>query len=812
MKRFLFAFTALTVLAAYTATAQVQPSHKKYANGTLAGDAKLLEEWTESDGRQSSVVYLVDISMPGSYFIKVTANMQEGKASWVSADGRLTSLVFKSQSAGWQQSKAEIHGGAEPVMKLAPGRHTLRITTDGNIPPLVDEFSLSRSNEHTKLDEHWQHFSNDINRLMNDAVPQTILPAKNEGTATSKVLSNPEGVYEHEVDVPFTYSTSVWVWLNAGASYTFTTYNSTKDPVLHLFNTENLDLHSWYNDDGGGGYESSLTMTAPYTGTYILLARPYWAGQSGVTNIKQNGVTIYSNTPIAGMRYTTAARTGDLNYFTCKLTGADADTRIFTLAGPGQAVTGYNDDYFNSTDGTWDWNFASRIKKNYLAGSSIVYLCAYKSWTTGTCDVYMGASKGGLPVTNSFNFPLLAEEDAIRSAPSSGVYNCISWSGGITSSWSWPSDPISSWYVPNNQLAGFDNFYSNNPVRYPGAWNLTRSGATAANAVVDLWKAGSYYQHGSVTKPGNDHPHGYDWESKAGSLERQFHPRNALENANCYGFVTDHYRSTGTFASKLASRPYETDADAVAAGIAVYENAKLSAKGNEKLHSWLAKTDNELVKRFEGLYQDWKSTWAANAAKSDPFAYCNNHAFELLMGFCEKNNPAVLPLVFEKFTNGDHLTSKLLWELTRSRYAPLLDEAKKDILDNPYDEKGRFKIHGDHDNGVRYIEKILAVAEITPAETVIVPAFTFGVTASPDPVKDILTIKVDVKTKGRMTINAVSSQTGNNKIIVAGTEVIPGIYQYTLNVKGMAGTTGDLVIVQVKMNGEMKSVKVLVAN
>ena len=809
MKR-IYSSILLLLVISNSVRAQQQAEKKHYPAGTTVGEATLLEQWTESDGKESSAVYLVDIASPGNYFVKITGNMQKGARQWVTDNGRLTSLAFTAQQSGWQQSTGEIFGAAQSTIKLTTGKHIIRFTAPGNMPPLNDDISFSRSNTHTKLDSEWQRFSTSLNTLLSEK-PVSNLPAdKSIAAEMNKVLSNPEGNYEHAIDTAFTYSTCTQLYLTAGATYTFNTYSSTKDPVLHLFNAANISAYSWYNDDGGGGYESSITVTIPVTGNYMLLARPYFAGQSGITNIKQNGVNLLTNTPIAGLRFSTTPRTGDLNYSTCRLTsGTTPDTRIFTLISAGGAVNGYNDDYTNTSGGVWDWGLGSRIKKNFTSNCSIVFVCAYSSSRTGVCDVYMGNTNGQLHISEPSNFPLLKDEDAIQSAPNTGVYNCISWSGGITNSWSWPPDAISSWNVPNNDLASFDNFYGNNPARYPGAWGYTRFFATSANASVDLWKAGTVFKHASVTKPGNAHPHGYDWESKPGGLDRQFHPRNALENPNWYGAVSNYYKATGFVANKLANRAFATDAEAVAAGVAVYENAKLSDKAMDKLNGLLIKTSNDASDRFSRLYDNWKRTWAANASLSDPYAYCNNDQYEALQAWCLKNPASAMPLVFKKFTDGDHLTSKLLWVTTRGRYAPLLDEAKKDILDHPYDAEGRFKIHGDHDNGVRYIEKILMQPDTKQVE--ITPPVTFEVTASPNPVRDILTITMTVKETSRINVSATSGQTGNNRLLQPDKLVTPGSYQYRLNINGFAGAAGDIIVVQVKVNETVQQVKVLVS-
>jgi hypothetical protein len=814
MKKFLC--SALLAMLMAHAVSQTSTTKKYYTGGQQAGDALLLEEWFESDGRQSSVFYTVDIKAGGKYSVKAITNMTKGAYQWVTDNGQITGLRLNAQGAGWQQSAAEMRGNAKNDIYMAAGRHTLRFTMNGNMPPLNDAISLSRNGVHTRLDEDWQRFSAKLNRWMNEPAVNTEPLNKTAGTETEKTLPNPEGNYEHAIDTAFSYTTFQYVSLTAGVTYTFATVNSTTDPVLHVFDVAGIDTRSWADDDSGPGSESLLTFTAPVSGFYCLMVRPYSNTQGAVTTVQQNGVNILTTTPLGGLRLTTTQRTGELNYFTSRLAGNTyADTRIFTMAWAGTAVTGYNDDYANSTGGTFAWNLASRIKKNFAVGNSVVFVSAYSATRTGVCDVYMGNTPGQIPVVEPYNFPNFKQEDAIQSAPYNGNYNCISWSGGITNSWTWPPDPFSSWHVVGNELAGFDKFYSNTPSRYPGAWNYSRSGATAANAVVDLWKrpAGNY-QHASVTKPGNHNPHGYDWESKPGGLDRQFHPRNALEKNEWYGVVTNYYKFTGTYTPILTVpigplfKGFATDADAVKAGVAVYENAQLSVKAQEKLRNLLIQSAAKQRSRFEELYQAWQRTWSANASLSDPYAYSNNAEYEALENYSKANCDAAMLLVFEKFVNGQHLTTKLLWQLTYDRYGTLLNEAKGDIERNAYDEQGRYKIHGDHDNGIRYIEKILNLLQAQPAETVTTAAVT--VSASPNPVKDVLTITVDIKTASRIGVNATSAQTRAGKPLQQEVLMLPGTYRYQLSVKGFAGTAGDVISVQVRVNGQLQTYKVLV--
>jgi hypothetical protein len=728
----------------------------------------------------------------------------------VTIDGNGTPVRMHAPANGWQKSTGVALSKNDAFgLYLSAGRHTITFTIAGNAAPMIDQLSFSRSNAHPALDADWQRFSSHITEWMQDRpVSNTPDPGKYGLSIASKVLSNPEGNYDHAIDTAFSYSTFQYVYLTAGNSYTFSTSGSTKDPVLHLFDPLSIDTRSWSDDDYNGTWESNLVVNITVSGSYALLVRPYYASQSGTTTILQNGATLSSNTPMGGQRFATTLRTGNLNYFTAKLTGVNPDTRIFTLSSSGGVVTGYNDDYFNSSGGTWGWSLCSRIKKNYAAASSYVYVCAYNSSKTGNCDLYMGNTNATLPTSGEAgNFPLLKGEDAIQSAPSNFNYNCIAWTGGITTSWVWPIDPSSTWYVANNPLASFDKFYSNTPQRYPGAWNYTRSGATAANAMVDLWKTASAYTHGSVTKPGNNNPHGYDWESKPGSFDRTLHPRNALENASWYGSVTNYYKFAGTYAKNVSG--FTTDMDAVNAGLAVIDKASLTSGAQQKLRSLLSKSDAIFASKFEALYQAWDKTKERNSSLSDPFMYCNNTEFERMEAFCLKNTKAAMLLVFDKYVNSnDHLISKLMLSLSRPKYDHLLTEVREERLTNPNDAQGRYKIHGDHDNGVLYIEKILKALDETadsPAAEDIV-----SVTVSPNPVKDQFTVQVNLKASSRVSVQAVSAQSRITRQLQTETVLPAGIHRFSANAKSFSAAAGDIIAVQVNVNGVVHTMKVLV--
>ena len=792
---------ALLLLFAGNSFAQNEKAIKVYPAATKAGAVTLLSSRFSSDGNVAAKIFTIQSPVTVACELKaITALLQHATLD-VLLDNRSTGIVIKATENGWQKITAGNNGVVQQLV-IPAGKHELSFTAKGNVVPMVDDIYLQSAPGKTDFDTRWEQVKQMIDKA--SALPyQPAETDKTQDNTSNIVLANPEGVYNHEVDVSFAYTTFSTMYLTAGTTITFATSGSTVDPAIMLFDPAAIDSRSWSNDDDGPGYESILTVTIPVSAYYNFVARPYHNAVSGTCNITKNGVSWLTNTPLGGTVLGSAVRTGELNYFTCRHT---ADTRIFTESFNSGPFNGYNDDYV-PVGGAWSWGTASRIKKNFISNVTTTFVCAYSLSGTGVCDVYMGNPNSDA----TWAFPLLTTDDAIKTAESTGQYNCTSWAGGVTSTWIWPPEWSSQYCCnpDNTKLDCFDNFYGNFPMsRFPGAWTYTRTGATLENSVVDLWKRpDGVYTHASVRKPGNGNPHGYDWESKPGGLTRTLHPRNAL-NGNGYGAVGNYYKPTGTYGSLVAGgKGYDSDADAIKAGVAVIENAKLTKAANDKLDRFISTVNKNTLDQFNALYEAWKNTWAASSMFSDPEEYCKNTAFDALSAFCNSNYKTIY-LVFDKYLNGDIFIGKILWENTRKQYSKLLDEAKAEYLQNPMDEQGRFKIHGDHDNGVHYVEKILKAMSEEPV--VVTAADNIKFSVSPNPVRDIITVKVVVTEKQNISVQLISLLSNKQVWIQTLKEFEPGEYKFTANVSTPGFTNGDMIAVKLTAGATQKTIKAIV--
>ena len=677
------------------------------------------------EGEISKKTFEIEVLNEGEYFLcawvlnTTTIQKNGGLTLYLNNEDTPAGVISPSES-GWQSSKLSGDAASHSLtLHLTPGVNEITFcTTIPEVPP-VDFIRLATNEAEAEIPE--DEYLNFQQIVEESTLPPDYVKTGEDTLDVSvlyRTLSNPLGDYVHSVEQSFAYTYYTQFYFYAGQPVTFETKRDdpyASDPVMLLFsNSDPLNIASWKNDDGGNGWQSKLTVTIPQSGYYYLLLWSYSYNSSGTTNLYLYDNLYASNVAIThyGLRCDNTS-TEQLNYFTSLLTG---DSRIWIEDQDGYPgkVTAFNDDYYGG-GGDFSWSLASRVKKVLPSVRSVV-VSAYSSYNpTGSCDLY--AKCGNSTIMSSF--PNLKADDAIRSAPTSGTYNCISWSGGITSYWEWPLSPGSSFYVAGNPLASFDNYYSNTPVnRYAGssAWNYTRTGATSTNNQVDLWAYNGSYTHGSVKAkwsniparlPANAMPHGYDWESKPGSLMRTFHPRNAL-NGSSYGTVNRYYKKTDVV--NKAGQEFITSEESIARGLSTLDKVQLTTTELEKVTNLKAQLSDDEVKEFGTKYSVWKETWSDPeiSIHSDPRKYAESKEYSELVKYCIEKDKKIFPLILEKLDQGDIFVIELMEDLTYLGNETLMEKVHKENLENQYNEKGAFVIHTLTGNWLNYGKKILA--------------------------------------------------------------------------------------------------------
>ncbi|MDR3129782.1 MAG: hypothetical protein LBU03_06050 [Tannerellaceae bacterium] len=456
-------------------------------------------------------------------------------------DKALKDATLKSSVSTWEGVPLTDRKGDFVRIPLKAGVNTISLSSSLLLPNVeFIKLSLNEANRGIS-DEGFKKRLEEIAFEREHSIPFIVDPTSSIHRDSQPPLKSVGAEeYSFTFNQPLLYSTYVDYYFSAGENVEVVTSNGgAYEHVIHLFSKSYPASYTWtqmvYSKDRGtlGG---TLSALIPVTGIYRIFLRSYRQFSSGTVTltIKVNGTTIsiQTNAPISGggIRVTNKG-TSINNYFTCKLSPSGADTYLWLEDDtnlPGNIIA-YNDSYSGTGDFNWGW--ASRIKTN-LTNVAAGLVSSYSSYVPlgSTFDLYLGIREGDI----MSYFPNLKADDAIRSAPSSSTYNCISWTINRINYWEWPLNPSSSYYNAD-PLKAFDLCYTSN--------GYTRTGADSLNAAVALWALSGSFTHGSITK--NTYlpnvPHGYDWESKPGSLSRTLHPRHAL-NGSSYGSILYYYK------------------------------------------------------------------------------------------------------------------------------------------------------------------------------------------------------------------------------------------------------------------------------
>jgi hypothetical protein len=249
-------------------------------------------------------------------------------------------------------------------------------------------------------------------------------------------------------------------------------------------------------------------------------------------------------------------------------------------------------------------------------------------------------------------FPSLNVDQAVVTGEASGVYNCLSWTLGITDRWVWPGATVQA----------FDQLYN-------GAGFIR-----AGNGPIAAWgQSLTQMTHGCVSGP----VHGPRWESKCGSDLRIQHGLNELTGAS-YGRVLAFYAPRNTTTKTLVSR--------MASRSRPKRKVSLSAPETANLRKEVGVVPPELRREFERLYNEWRDTWREPhlAILSDPAVLRYSREFAAVAAL----GPEILPLVVEKLANREEFFALQLYDALQS-HGSLKVEIEPDLPDVLEGEQGR---------------------------------------------------------------------------------------------------------------------------
>ncbi len=208
-----------------------------------------------------------------------------------------------------------------------------------------------------------------------------------------------------------TRSSGTFVWYDAPVSYTFYTklrfyagqeiFVTSASKVVHFIEFFNADMPqylSWVHRSeytvNGGNYVATVKVTIPQDGYYYVRARTYKNYSGSTANININGNHYYENATI----YTFGKpkiQGGNNTYYASFTKNTNADPFLL-IGGQADRIVAYNDDVkssdspYASPHGVSGVN--SFIRENFSMPTDAVFVTAYSSYRSGTCDLYAGVS------------------------------------------------------------------------------------------------------------------------------------------------------------------------------------------------------------------------------------------------------------------------------------------------------------------------------------------------------------------------------------------------------------------------------------
>lgn len=628
-----------------------------------------------------------------------------------------------------------------PQITLNQGVNYIQFKNEGLYYPEIDAIEIENdiSNlmvEDSRFEEYLQFLkTNGTLKLANEAnksrasigsdlsvVPWQVVPYE---------LENPDGDYIHLKDVPVTYTYHRLLYLTKG-DYVFNAESCQENEdvvhaVLCLYNIEEPKDNSFYSYRPNSGMARlGVSITKP--GNYYLIAHApsneysnTVSGRMGLVNVYQDGILINTSMPVAGYSVNmTTNKTGNLNFFTANSTGRtcffleDVKTKKIYFGGD----IGY---YVNGMDFSWIYEARTLLKKPTTDYNFNMIVTAENALlvNSGKCDVYGNCSSVEPTDYIMRSFPNLKSADAMYSGISdNNVYNCASWAGGLTNVWTWGNryslddgsislNPTLNPYVWET----WDNFFGNNPPRYNGATTYTRENANENNASIAVWSKSSSINnvtHFSVRGDANKHPHGYDWESKPGSLRRIFHPKDALRGTS-YGSIIAYYCIKKKYVVVPNSmRTKEIDAnvlekistleESINAGLTVVEEVNLSSNelfAIEQVKSRISDYSTT-YSEFSRLYELWQRSINSPNMQiiSNPYELISTKEGIALIEYGRQHRSIALAffskLYFSKYTDTTTELSYLIFCQIFEEYSNILNGIKQEWNSNRYNSDGAY--------------------------------------------------------------------------------------------------------------------------
>lgn len=822
MKKVLLILLALCSVTIQCFSQKIIKSSYYSNHPELGGEVIIKQSTTEIVNDKSIISFEVEAKNSGDYYLSfwmLPVKLNDGTyVNYdVSVNGKGQTDKIIPSRGDWQS----ITLSSKNKVKLNKGTNSISIIGKVPLIPNVEHVKIASNLKDAQINSDiYQGYKTSIERENTERALRNITnitdtlsnvtnlnPTKTSLLTPLTTVEDPLYEYSFHLNTGVRYSFFTTLYMSQGSTIYVATNADTPTPhVIEIFSQDFPENYSWKDFSGTSNYTASLNITVPYTGLYIVRVRSYECGYSGICNINMGNEYTYEHIPISnnGFRCTIDPYYA-YNTFTCHST---CDPIIWIEEGenaPGK-IFAFNDDY--AGEGDFCWGVNARIKKRYTRPVHAVQVSSWGSYySIGTCDLYAKCGYSDLlddmyymsdsdSVGNLIRippFPNLREDDAIKSSSSSSIYNCISWSGGITSYWEWPLSQSSTFYSVDS-LTAFDNFYASR--------GLTRVGATEENSVVDLWALQEpfVYTHASICKGANDFAHGYDWESKPGRLMRTFHPRHALSGPQ-YGNVVEYYIKTNvsipTFEEELAN------------GTSRIEYVDYSSSEKEFISHKIDGINRDVLWDFNTLYDKW-DTITAHTIYSNPKQIANCQEYEELLDLCKQNKDLIYA-VYDKLGKESNISTVTLVEdltLGIKQNQDIMQRVRNESVAK-LNQKDCKIIRPIHSNVMLYVKELLALekSELYKEDKSNDSSYNNNADYSVSSLSNNISIDFTLPESSKVTLNILDLNNNVVANIVNNNILDSGKHSYSMSL-----TKSGIYIVQLFINGRVNVKKIIINN
>ncbi len=146
-------------------------------------------------------------------------------------------------------------------------------------------------------------------------------------------------------------------------------------------------------------------------------------------------------------------------------------------------------------------------------------------------------------------------------------------------------------------------------------------------------------------------------------------------------------------------------------GSTIIEKVELSEDEKAKQANLIANIPEDIKRDFNAKYGAWKETWDEPPLifASNPEMFTRSSQYEEFLSFCKENDKTILPLLFQKYEQGDEFARMPLINLTYDKYGSLLEEIRQESTQERYNAEGAYIAPSGKANIMKYIKKLLAI-------------------------------------------------------------------------------------------------------